>query len=183
MSHRNSNNSVTTEDSIGTYENGEVDQLEESGSENELQPPPVPPRSHSLSPSPSQGSYNDLFNGAGRVDIYGSNSSLENGSGPFLGEGRGGGKVSPPLQMEETETPPPLPAKTGRRRSFQPPKNLQDIEEEEKALISELDELEKLVSRDSSEFIQTYQGPVDIDSQTKVNEMPLANGSVPQTKM
>lgn len=127
-----------------------------------------------------------MFNGAGRVDIYGNNSSLDNGSGPFLGEGRGGGKVSPPLgtnQTEDTETPPPLPAKLGRRRSFQPPKKLQDIEEEEKALISELDELEKLVSRDSTEFEQIYQEPVNIDSQTKASKLPLANGGVAQTKL
>lgn len=86
--------------------------------ENGEVPPPVPPRNQSLSPSPSRDN--------GQFD-----------SSPFLGEGRGG---SPPRD----EIPPPIPAKN------KPPSKILsgDIEEEEKALISELDELERLVSKD-----------------------------------
>lgn len=169
-------------------ENGKVEELEGLVSGDVL-PPPVPPRNLSLSPSPSQSFTSDLSNGAGRVDIRGSNSSIEENGGSFLGEGRGG--VSPPLGQNEVandddmETPPPLPAKSSWRKSSQPPKKLQDIEEEERALISELDELEKLVSRDSTELAQTVVDPMDNVRRdaTKVIEPRLTNGGVTQTQL
>ena len=94
-------------------------------------PPPVPPRSHSLSPSPNQTPYHlplnpssnqtpyhdRLFssgaaiaggngNGAGFVDIYGDQQEVANNGStttrPFLGQGRGGDKNS-------MASPPPLP--------------------------------------------------------------------------
>ena len=94
----------------------------------------------------------------------------------FLGQGRGGDKnsmASPPLPMNHTESrnttttvaaalaaaspeediPPPLPAKQGKRGSRQaatasaPSRNLHDIREEEQALISILDELERTVAK------------------------------------
>ena len=140
--------------------NGEVEFLEESGSEDEAElenivnPPPIPPRSHSLSPSPiSNNNLGDL--GAGLGDIY-------DASGPFLLEGRGGEKAAPPQQRlangiaangedaGPSSLPPPLPAKMGRRRSSGP--KLQEIAEEEQMLINELDMLEKIVdSKEKSE--------------------------------
>lgn len=157
----------------------EVEVLEESGSEEDELPPPVPPRSHSLSPSPNQTPYHDLLVG-GHIDIYGENSQLEsksNGSGSFLVEGRGGEKLSPPLpktmmnhtgsintevenenENESSTPPPPLPTK--QRKRPVPSKSLHDIEEEEKALISELNELEKLVTRSTSTPSQEEEAPV-----------------------
>ena len=93
---------------------------------------------------------------------------------PFLGQGRGGNKnsmASPPLPMNHTESRnttvtaapaaaspeedilPPLPAKQVKRSSRQaatasaPLQNLHDIREEEQALISILDELERTVAK------------------------------------
>ena len=73
-------------------------------------PPPIPPRSHSLSPSPNQTPYHDrLFtsgavgasgngNRAGFVDIYGDQQEVANNGStitrPFLEQGRGGDKNS-----------------------------------------------------------------------------------------
>ena len=121
--------------------------------------------------------HDHLYGGGGLVDIYGDNGSTSSNNGtstrPFLGQGRGGDKnnmASPPLPMNhlearsttavaaavaspEEDVPPPLPAKQGRRRqggsgaASPPSQDLQDIREEEQALISILDELEKTVSR------------------------------------
>ena len=152
-----------------------------SQAQSELPPPPVPPRSHSLSPpstSPSEIPFHDLMYG-GRVDIYGDSSTfsqelVNNGNStttrPFLGQGRGGEDTTapPPLPVNHTEarstatttaatpmspdedTPPPLPVKRGPRRSqaaSPPSQHLRDIEEEEQALMSILDELERSISR------------------------------------
>ena len=144
--------------------------------QNESPPPPVPPRSHSLSPStsPTQTPFHDVAYG-GRVDIYADNSSQEmmNNSNntttrPFLGPGRGGDMLaSPPLPVNHTEarnavttvatpmspdeeTPPPLPLKRAQRRpaaASSPSQHLVDIREEEQALMSILDELERSISR------------------------------------
>ena len=168
---------ITTNDAYrNNIENDdEVEVLEESGSEEEEMPPPIPPRNHSLSPSPNQTPYHDVLVG-GRVDIYGENSQLESKSngGSFLVEGRGGDKVSPPLPKmmmnhvgninvevengSESSTPPPLPTKLRRRQP--PSKSLHDIEEEEKALISELNELEKLVTRSTAVPSKEEEVPV-----------------------
>lgn len=99
---------------------------------------------------------------------------VNNGNGtttrPFLGQGRGGGDTtaSPPLPVNHAEarstatttvatpmspdedTPPPLPVKRGPRRSqaaSPPSQHLLDIQEEEQALMSILDELERSISR------------------------------------
>ncbi len=90
---------------------------------SETEGPPVPPRSRSISPPQAQQT---------KVNIY-------NTTDPFLGVGRGGDL--PPLG-QNAEQPPPLPAKT--RRS--PPVPVGEIEDEEKALLSELDELAKMVA-------------------------------------
>lgn len=139
-------------DREGALENGEVEILEESCSEEEgegrvVNPPPIPPRSHSLSPSP----INVPFNSSGKVDIYDDNHLKS--TGPFLSEGRGGEIAAPPLQRlvngiangenESTTLPPPLPTKMGRRGSSGP--RLQGIAEEERMLMNELDLLEQLV--------------------------------------
>ena len=134
-------------------------------------PPPVPPRSHSLSPSDSQNSIPDM-NYGGRMDIYGEssewNSGINNGTArPFLGQGRGGETSAPPPlpvnhmdarstvttvatpMSPDEDTPPPIPVKQGRRKqpaASPPSRDLQDIKEEEQALISILDELERSVT-------------------------------------
>ena len=139
---------------------------------NDSPPPPVPPRSHSLSPSPNQTPYHEFAIG-GQMDIYGDSSVAQELNGtstrPFLGQGRGGGDMSasPPLPVANTDarstavnmatpmspddhTPPPLPAKRGQRKPMAaspPSQHLQDIKEEEQALISMLDELERSISR------------------------------------
>ena len=114
--------------------------------------------------------------GSGGVDIYGDQeASSSNGTTttrPFLGQGRGGDKnnntanmASPPLPMNhmearstatavatspEDDVPPPLPAKQGKRRQAAtapaPSRNLHDIQEEEQALITILNELERTVA-------------------------------------
>lgn len=137
--------------------NGPVTILEESCSEGEEKgeekpPPPVPPRSHSLSPSPVMAGLNSYGGGGGGVtDIYEDN--LKTATGSFLSEGRGGERATPPLprlvngiangEPEPGSAPPPLPSKVGRRRSNEP--RLQEIAEEERMLMNELDLLEKIV--------------------------------------
>lgn len=134
-------------------ENGE---LEESGSKED--PPPIPPRNHSLSPGPSIYHRDYLKDDTGMADIYNTDpSSLwareYSGDGhPFLSEGRGGERAYPPLPRmtngissnadDDDEPPPPIPTKLGRRKSGT---RLEEITEEEKALVGELDILEKLM--------------------------------------
>lgn len=188
---------ITTNDAYrDSIENDdEVEVLEESGSEEEEVPPPVPPRSHSLSPSPNQTPYHDLL---GRVDIYGESSQLESKSngGSFLVEGRGGEKVSPPLPNtvmnhigngytevqngDESGTPPP-PLPTKQRRKPAPSKSLNDIQEEEKALISELNELEKLVTRSTPS--QEEKAPEKtVDESITSTKIADSNAKLPETQ-
>lgn len=114
--------------------------------------------------------------GARRVDIYGENVEWNSNGRPFLGQGRGGEEMStsPPLPTNHLEargtvvtttttmmgpnddTPPPLPVKQARRRQVPPSstsssqsQHLKDIKEEEQALISILNELERSVSNRS----------------------------------
>ena len=133
-------------------ENGEIEGLLDQ------LPPPVPARSHSLSPESSIGSSYDreiLVGSRHKRDIY-EQANFEDEPSHFLGE-KGGEKPSPPLVVIGNHTgalpdevPPPLPSKV-RRRLPSPapvaPPPAREIEEEERALISELNELEKLVSR------------------------------------
>lgn len=149
-----------------------VDQLnKETEEDEEVQqpvtppPPPIPVRSHSLSPSPNQTPYHDNTHGGngGYVNIYGEREVNGMSTRPFLGKGRGGDNASmasPPLPVHtearssaaavnpEDDVPPPLPAKQGKRKpqGARSP-DLHDIHEEEQALISILDELERTVSR------------------------------------
>ena len=133
----------------GPGENGEVEDLEESGSEEEA-PPPIPPRSHSLTPERTAPLYDGFL--GGKLDIYAENPRLENGASHFLGVRGGGQKLTPPLENHTSsscETAPHIPAKHTHRRP-PPPKPARDsIEEEEQALLSELNELERLASRTS----------------------------------
>lgn len=140
------------EGSEGELENGEVEILEESGSEGELYPPPIPPRNHSLSPSPNMTPFHN-FPGSGKADIYADDHhrliDTTTTSTSFLLEGRGGERVAPPLPIQNgiangelDESPPPLPSKSVQKSSG--PK-LGGIAEEEKMLMNELDLLEKLV--------------------------------------
>ena len=132
-------------------ENGEV--LEESGSEDEL-PPPIPPRGHSLTPEHSK--LKD-WTFDSKKDLYGDNPFLENGAGHFLAK-RGGEKTSPPQENqvqlnedENEEVPPPLPPKASQRmRKVLARKPLKEIEEEERALLSELNELKQIASLEST---------------------------------
>lgn len=120
-------------------ENGEVEDLEESGSEDNdelMVPPPIPPRNHSLSPGPtprssinsitsSSGSSNTRI--AGRGSMHSDDRKHSSGL-PFLLEGRGGEeREAPPLLQNgiassdddenlvllssTSPSPPPLPAK------------------------------------------------------------------------
>ena len=146
-----------------------MEQLEESGASEEesekpeANPPPIPPRSHSLSPSPNMTPFHTFRGGpADQLRTEDTTTANVKTSTPFLLEGRGGEKTAPPLprllngiasngELGEGEEatpsppPPPLPAKSAaRRRSSGGPK-LQGIAEEEQMLMNELDLLEKLV--------------------------------------
>lgn len=146
--------------SEGDLENGELEILEESGSDGELNPPPIPPRNHSLSPSPNMVPFIN-FGGSGNADIYSEDHHrLKDDtitSTSFLLGGRGGEETAPPLPMvngiangedDSSSPPPPLPAKSSRRR---PGQKLEGIAEEERMLINELDLLTKLVDRKEEE--------------------------------
>lgn len=132
-------------------ENGE---LEESGSDKGsdiLDPPPIPPRNHSLSPGLSTSCQHDYSkDDAGTADIYSTDPWSSENSGDslsFLLEGRGGERAYPPLPKmtngtaanvdNDEESPPPIPTKQGTRSK--------DIVAEEKALFGELDILEKMM--------------------------------------
>ena len=138
-------------------ENGEV--LEESGSEAEEQPPPIPPRNKSRTPEWAMGGsengvvFGAVGGGGGNRDIYGDEIFVENSTGHFLSASGGRGKRALPPHVghhpsEEESTPPPLPAKKGKTRRSSPPVPPQNIEDEEQALLSELNELERLVSQE-----------------------------------
>ncbi len=124
---------------------------------------PLVPTLSSASTSPSPGQQT-------RVDIY-------NTADPFLGVGRGGdvppqgresplqsrespplGRESPPRGRESSprgrDSPPPLPAKLHRPAAAVPAATVGEIEAEEKALLSELDELAKMVAPPNGELSQ-----------------------------
>ncbi len=133
---------------------------------SETESPLVPTLSASTSPGQQT-----------RVDIY-------NTADPFLGVGRGGdvppqgresspqgressprgressprGRESSPRGRESSprgrESPPPLPAKLHRPVAAVPAATVGEIEEEEKALLSELDELAKMVAPPNGELSQ-----------------------------
>ena len=145
----NAEGSESGEEKASPEKNGEVEVLEESGSEDES-PPPIPARSHSLTPERTTAAY--IGTEAGGMDVYSQNPRLENGASHFLGARGGGQKITPPLENhtgESPEIPPQIPPKQSQRRP--PPKPPRDnIDEEEQALLSELNELERLVSHTSS---------------------------------
>ena len=142
-------------------ENGEFEVLEESGSENEqeLDPPPIPPRSHSLSPSPKNTSYYNHGKHTGMHNVYDDDplpeDSAERNHGTFLLEGRGEERPIPPLpkfvngiinnEDEMGDSSPPLPAKKQDQSPQIPGVKIQEIADEELMLINELDLLEKMV--------------------------------------
>lgn len=167
-------------------DNGEVEILEESGSDGELYPPPIPPRNHSLSPSPNMAPFQNLI-GTGTADIFSEDhhrlKDANITSTSFLLEGRGGERMSPPLPMlngiangeeDASPPPPPLPTKSNRRRSG--PK-LQGIAEEEKKLMDELDLLEKLVdSRDVRRLETEAEKPEEVRGlETRTTENSVAS--------
>lgn len=164
-------------------ENGEVEILEESGSEGELEAPPIPPRSHSLSPSPNMTPFHTLSGIYGEELLRSEKTSSKTVGDSFLSEGRGGGVEVPPPpplplprlvngfangEAEMTTPPPPLPAKGIRKKSG--PK-LQEIAEEERMLMNELDLLEKMVEnkgRDQEEVKPTDSENVDPENDTEL---------------
>ena len=144
--------------------------------------------------------------GAGYVDIYGDQEAASNSNGtstrPFLGQGRGGDKNNmasspPPLPMnhmesrnttavvgspEEEDVPPPLPAKQGKRRpgpsaAVAPSRNLHDIREEEQALMSILNELERTVSRMPEGSVETGRKEAAPVVNRKEVKQPVDGGS------
>ena len=142
-------------------ENGEV--LEESGSEEEEQPPPIPPRNKSLSPEWAVGGSENgvVFGavGASGGGIYGDKLLVENSTRHFLSQSGGRGRKALPPRVgdrpnESEPAPPPLPTKRGKTRRPTPPKPSQEIEDEEQALISELNELERLVSQERRTVVE-----------------------------
>ena len=144
-------------------------------------------------------------NGVGYVDIYGDQEATSSNNGtstrPFLGQGRGGDKnnmASPPLPMNhmearstttaaavaatpEEDIPPPLPAKQGKRRppatATAPSRNLHDIREEEQALISILDELERTVARMPEASVEIGRKDVAPVVNRKQVQQPVGGGS------
>ena len=142
--------------------------------------------------------------GGGCVDIYGDQeASSSNGTStrPFLEQGRGGDKnnnmnmASPPLPMNhmearstaaavaaspEDDVPPPLPAKQGKRRqaaaATAPSRNLHDIREEEQALISILDELERTVARMPEASVEIGQKEAAPIVNRKAVQQPVVGG-------
>ena len=130
-----------------TTENGELER-EGSESEGEGEPPPIPPRNNSLS-STETGS----LTGAGKEGV-------ENGSADhFLGGGRGDGVYLSPLSSKSGSTrenntaagtgedneggPPPIPG----RKQPTPESEMEEGEVDETVLLSELEELNRLLSK------------------------------------
>lgn len=126
------------------YENGEVSG---SGSEEEEEPPPIPPRGKSLSPETKS---NAMMTATGKGLINGS-------ADHFLGGGRGDGVSLSPLLNENgsaavsmvasvseggEETPPPIPGKLHAKEL----ESGGEMEADEEALLSELNELKNLLS-------------------------------------
>lgn len=156
----------------GPEENGEVPP--ESESENEEQPPPVPPRGNSLTPEQNNSRKSWLYENeseVSQVSRRGNNVIFENGTGHFLGQ-RGGGKVSPlenRLSEEDEGPPPPIPPKQHQRmrREYSPPEPVSSIQADEQALISELNELERLVSRSSAQMESKPNRTVEGSEETK----------------
>ncbi len=170
--------------------NGDVLDESESDELEEEEPPPIPPRSNSLSPEQTISLKTsaewaaDVHKGAAarrQRDIYGDEPSflLENGdaltaasrsapTGHFLGARRGG---NPPQTSDASEHyenvgaareggfPPPVPPKDRVSRDRVapqlPPRRRQSHEEEERALLEELTELERLVSNPASTTKET----------------------------
>ena len=175
------------EGSEGELENGEVEVLEESGSDEELYPPPIPPRNHSLSPSPNMTPFHN-FAGSGKTDIYADDHhrliDTTTTSTSFLLEGRGGERMAPPLpiqngiangELDESPPPPPLPFKSNRRK---PGPKLGGIAEEERMLMNELDLLEKLVdSKEVQRREEEEEGSkkeVGTEAEVRGSERPAA---------
>ena len=155
---------------VAGEENGEVLEESESEEEEEQRPPPVPPRNKSLSPEWAMGgSENGVVFGAtagasGGGGIYGDRILAENSTRHFLAQSGGRGrKALPPQPYESEPAPPPLPAKKGKSRRASPPKPPpQDLEDEERALISELNELERLVSQERRTVVgERERGPFE----------------------
>lgn len=132
-----------------SYENGEVSG---SASEGEEEPPPIPRRGKSLSPDMKS---NEMMNTAGMELINGS-------ADHFLGEGRGGGASLSPLlnkngatndRGEEGKEDGPLhsPGKPHVKGHGK------EVEVEE-ALISELDQLNQMISEHERRAITTHPG-------------------------
>ncbi len=164
----------TSEDSLSEEEEEEKGDVKDTSGNEEFpisEPaPPVPPRNHSLSPGPASAYFRDYLKDdiGGKTDIYGSDVSYpwvkesttapaNSIKGSFLSEGRGGEIAhSPPLpnltngvsspagngDYDDKEVPPPIPSKVGRKKSGG--SRLEEISEE-KALLGELDLLEKLM--------------------------------------
>ena len=142
MSSRGDN--VNIKVGAAVVENGE---LEGNDKEYEiLDPPPIPLRSHSLSPGLNI-SHDKVKDDTG-TDMDSTDPWVRENSGDsdsFLLEGRGGERDYPPLPKmtngtavdDDEESPPPVPIKQGSKS--------RDITAEKMALIDELEILEKMV--------------------------------------
>ena len=178
-------------------ENGELEELlsEEEASTTTVEPPPIPPRNHSLSPGPPGSFRRDyLKDDTGKADIYNSDfacpwiKEASSTSGPFLSEGRGGERAHPPPlpritngisatagddEVEE-EIPPPVPSKAGRKKSRN---RLEEITEEERALVGELDMLEKLMESQQDRKPEASASSMETTAETKTEEQPVEEES------
>ena len=128
------------------YENGEVSG---SASEGEEEPPPIPRRGKSLSPDIKR---NEMMNTAGMELINGS-------ADHFLGGGRGGGASLSPLSNKNGATNDRGEDGKEDVPLYSPGKpHVKEHGREEEALISELDQLNQLISEHERQSITTHPG-------------------------
>ena len=129
-----------------------------SGSDSEEEaPPPIPPRGKSLSPDSQS---NAMMNAAGKELMNGSTSA-----GHFLGVGRGDITSQSPLRnksgsthasaSEEDEEALPRPPGDERGAPLEP---IREVTADETALLSELNELQSLISEHERRTTDTAPG-------------------------
>ena len=139
-----------------SFENGEISESASEAEEAERErgreedPPPIPPRSNSLSPDTKS----DVTAATVARDRAALLHGIENGSADhFLGGGRGdggqslsplsdqkGGATPPSAGEDNEEIPPPIPEKM-RGRAAPPRKPARDLKAEEGDLLDELNRL------------------------------------------
>ena len=152
-------------------ENGELE--ESGGSSDVLDPPPIPPRNHSLSPCLNIPYHHDTSkDDRATANIYSNDLWVKEGSSdvnPFLLEGRGGERTSAPLprvingtatNAGSAEACPLLPSEQGTRSNH--------VAEEERVLVGELNILEKMLEKDEGQLLE--QTLATLDSDKKENQ-------------